>query len=410
MVTTVLALLMLAGIALYFMTPEERAWLARTADAAIRRALRGVTTGSSSKEPFDEWLRSRTRCAVVTPVLIALNTGIFLLMLFGTGAFSDTHTLIDWGGNFAPHTTNGEWWRLVTATFVHSGALHLFATIAGLLPLGLVLERALGRLTVALVYVIAGTLASMVSLWTTPSMSVSLGASGAIFGLYGLLLASLGWAIVSGGRPSASAPALSIPPLTVRRTAAAAAVFLLYNVLTGDLGTASEVTGFFAGAVAGLFIARDVVREAPALRRVALAMTPMLLIGVACAIPLHQVDDVRPEIVRIAAVEEQTAATYDAAVTKFKRRHITADALADLIDRTIMLELQGARARLKAVRNVPREQTSLVAAAEKYFDLREQSWRRRSEGLLRLDMNTLREAELTERAALAAFEKMRSAG
>src|SRR5688572_10637232 len=167
MPATALALLVLSGVALYLMTPEERVELAQSAVAAIRRAIRAAIQSSSSGEPFDDFLRMRTGYPVVTPSLVAVNTLIFTFMLFGPGALNDVQTLVNWGTNFAPRTTNGEWWRLITATFVHAGMLHLLATIAGLVPLGLILERAVGRVTFATTYVAAGILASVISLWTT---------------------------------------------------------------------------------------------------------------------------------------------------------------------------------------------------------------------------------------------------
>ena len=400
MLATALVLLVFSGLALYLMTPEERAELARLAVAAIKDAIRPATQGSSSGEPFNDFLRARTGWLVVTPLLVALNGLTFTLMLFDRGALNDVQTLVNWGGNFAPRTTNGEWWRLIAATFVHGGMLHLFATIAGLIPLGLILERAVGRVAFATMYVAAAMLAGVVSLWTTSPTSVSIGASGAIFGIYGLLLASAVWSVVSGAT-------VSVPVITVRRIAAAAAVFCLYNLVTDHLGTASELAGLGAGLVGGLVVARGVTREKPRVRRAAMVMAATTVIAIVCAVPLRGIVDVRPEIAQIAVVEERTAGAYDAAVVKFRRRRIDAEGLVQLIDRTILPQLQAARARVKALRGVPREQESLVAAAEEYFQLREQSWRRRAEGLVRSNFDMLREAEKTERAALEAFQRTR---
>ncbi len=136
------ALLVLAGAAIYFMTPAERVRLAQAALLSIKRGVSAARHPSASTEPFDVWLHTRTRVVIVTPLLIALNLLVFTLMLFGSGAIGDFQTLIAWGGNQAPRTTNGEWWRLVASTFVHGGVFHLAATLAGLIPLGLVLERA----------------------------------------------------------------------------------------------------------------------------------------------------------------------------------------------------------------------------------------------------------------------------
>ncbi|HEX9366163.1 MAG TPA: rhomboid family intramembrane serine protease [Vicinamibacterales bacterium] len=402
MPTTAFALLVLSGAALYFMNPEERARLARFAVGALRRAVGAATHPSSSGEPFDDMLRARTGRPLVTPLLLALNALVFTLMLFGPGAFNDTQTLIDWGANYAPRTTNGEWWRLIAAMFVHGGVFHLAATMAGLLPLGLIMERAMGRIAFATTYLAAGLIAGVVSLWTTSPMSVSYGASGALFGIYGLLLASLVWGLVSP-------PAVPVPLLTVKRLAAAAVPFFLYNLVTDHLGTASELAGLGAGFTGGLVVARGWTREKPAGGRAAVLMAATVVIVVGAAVPLRGILDFRPEVARIAAVEERTAGAYDEAVAKFRLGRIPAKGLIQLIDRTIIPELQGVRARVIALRGVPPEQAPLAAAAEEYFQLREASWRRRAEGLLRSNLNMLRDAEQTEHAALDAFRRMRPA-
>ena len=80
----------------------------------------------------------------MTPALLFVNVTVFVLMLVGHGALDDRDTLVGWGANVASRTTNGEWWRLVTMMFVHAGPLHFIATVAGLVPLGLMVERLVG--------------------------------------------------------------------------------------------------------------------------------------------------------------------------------------------------------------------------------------------------------------------------
>jgi membrane associated rhomboid family serine protease len=402
MPTAVFALLVLSGAALYFMTPDERAKLVRSAVAAVRDTFREVTHSSSSRDPFDEFLRARTGWPIVTPLLVALNLVVFTLMLAGHGALDDPQTLIEWGGNFAPRTTNGEWWRLVAAAFVHAGMLHLVATMAGLVTAGLVLERAIGRIAFATLYIAAALVAGVVSLWTTSPTTVSIGASGAVFGIYGLLLASVVCSVMSR-------PALPVPLIVVKRLAAGVALFFLYNLVTDYAGTASELAGLSTGFVGGLVVARGVTREKPKVRRAAMVMAATTLIAIGGAIPLHGIVDVRPEIARIAAVEERTAGAYDVAVAQFRLGRMSAAKLVEVIDRSILPELQGMYAHLAALRGVTREQMPLVVAAKEYSQLREQSWRRRAEGLRRHSMIMLREADQTERAALDAFEKIRPA-
>ena len=402
MLTTLLALLVLSAVAVYFMTPEERERLARAALVLLGHAVRAIGERSPSGDPFDVFLRTRTGWPVVTLTIIGLNTFIFIVMLVGGGAVDDVTTLIAWGGNSAPRTTGGEWWRLVTSMFVHGGVLHLLATVAALVPLGFILERALGPFAFATLYLASGILAGVVSLWTMPPMGVGIGASGAIFGIYGVLLASIAWILVT------PLPA-RVPFITVKRLGAAAAVFLLYNLFTDRLDAASEMAGLCTGMAGGLIVARGVARERPAVPRAAVAMAATLLIAIASAVPLRGIVDVRPEIARIAAAEERTSGAYDEAVEKFRRRRLNAAGLVVLIDQTILPELQALRARLRELRDgVPPEQQAQVAAAEKYFALREKSWRRRAEGLLKSRTEMLREAELAERAALEALRRMQA--
>ena len=400
MLTTVLALLILGGVALCLMTPDERARLGRRAAAAARDAMRAAAQPPPEGDPFHDFLRARTGRPVVTHALAALSALTFVLMLFAPGTMGDTATLVRWGGSITPRTTGGEWWRLVTASFVHAGPLHLLATLAGLVPLGLILERAVGRAAFAATYLAAGIFAGVVALWTTSPTAASAGASGAVYGLYGLLAASLLWGVVSR-------PAMAIPLLDVKRVGAGAAVFVLYNVATGYQGAASELAGLAAGFAGGLVLARGVIREKPAVRRAMAMAAATLAIAVVGAVPLRGVVDIRTEIAHVAAVEARTAGAYDEAVARFRRRRIEAEDLVRLIDETIVPELHEAREQLTAVRGVPRRQAPLVAAAEEYFELREQSWRRRAEGLLESSPGMLRHAEETERAALEALRRTR---
>jgi membrane associated rhomboid family serine protease len=400
MATSTFALLVLSGAALYFMTAEERKRLLRSILDVMRMSVRTAAHSASSGEPFDEFLRARTGWPVVTLLLVAVNALVFICMIFGRGALGDPQTLIDWGGSVAPRTANGEWWRLITSLFVHAGPLHLLATIAGLVPLGVILERAVGRVAFAATYLAAGVLAGVVSLWTMSPTTVSTGASGAIFGLYGLLLASIPYAVFSP-------PEVPIPFVLLKRIAAAAGPFLLYNLVTDHVGTAGELAGLGAGFVGGLFVARGVTREKPPLRRAAMVMTASLAIAAGAGVPLRGIVDARPEIAKVAAAEERTAGVYDAALAKFRRGRISMQELAQTIDRTIVPDLQAVHGRLKELRGVPREQTPLVTAAEEYLGLREQSWRYRADGLRKSRMDMLRKADLAERSALDSFEKIR---
>jgi hypothetical protein len=119
--------------------------------------------------------------------------------------------------------------------------------------------------------------------------------------------------------------------------------------------------------------------------------------------------DVRPEIERLVATEERTAGIYDRAVNQFRIGAMSAKALAQIIDRSIVPELRAARVRLDAVTGVPAQHQPLMASAEEYLRLRDESWRIRSEALHKASMGALKTADRTERASLEAFEKVKTA-
>jgi rhomboid protease GluP len=283
--------------------------------------------------------------------------------------------------------------------FLHRGVLAILINMAALAQIGFLLERLIGRLALVVVYLGAGIVAGLVDLFLQP-MTVSVGASAAVFSLYGLLGASAIWMLRR--RPDT---ALSLR--AARRLLPIGVVFILYHLLTGELGTAAMRTGLVLGLVAGAFLARESTEGHPPALRVCGVGGLALVIAIGATIPLRGIADVRPEMRRLVAIEDRTAHEYDTAANQFRLGAIKAKALAQLIDRSIRPELLKARARLEALTGVPREHQPLVARAEEYLRLRDESWSLRSEALHKASMITLRKADLAERASLDAFEKLK---
>src|SRR5207245_6779179 len=161
-------LLVLVVLAHRATTPEQRAQLGRALLANLRHAKEVAGRKRPDCEPFWDALRARTPRAVATRAIVALNATVFAMMLVGAGALSDPETLVRWGGIFGPRTTNGEWWRLVTALFVHASLVPLLVNMVGLFQVGQILERLVGTLAFVSVYVAAGILANLVTLATSP--------------------------------------------------------------------------------------------------------------------------------------------------------------------------------------------------------------------------------------------------
>ena len=390
----IFALLVLAGAALYFMNADERRRLLQTVVARLQDGAQKARTGPLIHDPLHELLIERSRRLIVTPALIGICVFIWLMTLAG----GDT-ALVDWGANYAPQTTNGGWVRLLGYTFVHGSLLHLLATVAALFPLGIVLERMVGRITFAGVYVVAGMVAGTASLWLLPATTVTYGASGAVFGLIGLLLAVIFYGY-------ASAPRMPLSQIAVNRIAVGCGVFLLYNLVTDALGTTAEMMGFFTGLALGLVVARGVREEQPPPLRAGIVSASAMVITLVLALSFSGTIDARPELARIREVESRTALEYAQAVDSFTRGRMSAKALADVIQLKVLPDLKADRQRVEKLHGVPREQTRLVSAAQTYFDMREASWQRRIQGLLASNMKILRDADRSERAALDLFDRL----
>jgi membrane associated rhomboid family serine protease len=391
-------LLVLGSVALYAMTPAERIRFFQSSLATLHRLLAGIEEHRAQPDGFREALCARTPRTVVMPALVALQVVFFFCIVLGPGALGDPETLVGWGASFAPRTTNGEWGRLVLAIFVQAGFLQLLVNIVGILQLGLVVERLVGPLAFGATFVSAGVLANLVGL-SSHAVEVTYGPSGAIFGLYGLAAPAL---VVLWRRRSE----VTVPLRTIRKLAPAAVIFTLYNLASGTLPTDAELAGLCVGVISGLFLTRTIGDGKPAPRLVAASLATALVVAFVSAVLLRGVADVRPEIARVVAVEQETASTYRTAVDRFRRGRISLDALIQLIEGTIVPEIQAADARVKALEGVPREHRSLVADAQEYLRLRHESWRLRSEGLREANMATLRKAEGTERASLEALKRL----
>jgi rhomboid protease GluP len=351
-------------------------------------------------DPFRDALRERTSRPIVTYAIVGLNAAVFLLMLIGPGSFSNPDTLISWGASFAPRTTNGEWWRLVGSTFVHAGFFQVLVNMAALAAAGVILERLIGHVAFAVVYFAAGCFASLVNLSTYP-MAIEFGASGAIYGVYGLLVAALIWGFVHRS-------AFTIPLRAAKVLGPAAAVFLLYSLSSDSLHGEGELVGLIAGFGCGLVLTKGASEQKPDMRVVAIPTIAALMSAVAFAIPLRGVADARPEIQRIIATEDRTSVSYRTEVDKFTRGWISAEQLAQVIERSIVPELHSTRAHLKALAGVPQEQKAMVANADEFLRLRDESWRLRADALHKSDARKLRQADKTERASLDAFEKIQA--
>jgi len=123
--------------------------------------------------------------AKVTRILIGVNVAVYVAVLAqGGGVYGVNSTIYDKGFLYAPFVAQGDWWRLMTAAFLHYGPFHLLLNMLGLYWFGSLLERRIGSGRFLLLYLVSGLAGSAGALVVSPN-SATVGASGAIFGILG---------------------------------------------------------------------------------------------------------------------------------------------------------------------------------------------------------------------------------
>jgi rhomboid protease GluP len=204
----------------------------------------------------------------VTTLLVYFHLLIFMVMVVsGVDAISPSgRHLLQWGANFKASTLNGEAWRLLTSVFMHSGFLSLLVNMLALLCIGAVLEPLLGRIAFLLVYVLSGICGSVLSLWWH-ELSITAGAAGAIFGLYGVFVALM--------LPENSLPRTS--PLLLLLTTT---IFIVYNLaydVKDGIDNAAHIGGLISGCIIGLMLLPSLqLPDYPVIRRANVAIVVLV--------------------------------------------------------------------------------------------------------------------------------------
>lgn len=194
---------------------------------------------------------------LLTQVIVGINVLVFLgMLLSGVSPMSPTQLqLVTWGANFAPLSLGLQPWRLLASTYVHIGIIHIFFNMWCLWNLGRLAERIFDRWSYMLVYTASGIAGSLASLWWHPQ-GIGAGASGAIFGLAGGLIA-----VLYLGK-------LPIAKEALRPTLRSLVMFAAYNLFFGlvpGIDNAAHLGGLFAGLALGAVLAGSVT-AAPDIR------------------------------------------------------------------------------------------------------------------------------------------------
>jgi membrane associated rhomboid family serine protease len=123
--------------------------------------------------------------AIVTRILVALNIVVYLITVAqGAGLNDPGGSLFNKWALFGPLVDHGDWWRLITSAFLHGGVIHIAFNMLALWWLGAPVEMVLGRVRFLGLYLVSGLAGAAGALIDNPT-AVTVGASGAIFGLLG---------------------------------------------------------------------------------------------------------------------------------------------------------------------------------------------------------------------------------
>ena len=177
----------------------------------------------------------------ITPIVIDINILVFIMMVLSGVSFFEpnSQSLIKWGADFGLMTLDGQWWRIITSAFIHIGVFHLLMNMYALLYIGLLLEPYLGKLRFIAAYLFTGIFSGLASIYWHPLVA-SAGASGAIFGMYGVFLAMLTTNIIDKKARMAFLTSIG--------------VFVLFNLMNGmksGIDNAAHIGGLLSGLIIG---------------------------------------------------------------------------------------------------------------------------------------------------------------
>lgn len=181
---------------------------------------------------------------IATPLLVYINVALFIVMsINGVSLIEPTGiSLIKWGADYGPLTLTGDWWRTITCNFIHIGIMHLLMNMYALLYIGLFLEKIIGSRRLITAYFLTGLFSALLSLTVHPE-TISAGASGSIFGLYGIFLSNL---IFNHKMERNQRKSLLY----------SIGIFVVYNLLLGakeeGIDNAAHIGGLVSGIVLGI--------------------------------------------------------------------------------------------------------------------------------------------------------------
>lgn len=361
-----------------------------------------LTSNAVEPQSLADLMHDSVWRAPMTLMLLGANILVFAVMLMaGAGLWhSSTGVQLAWGANFAPATQDGQWWRLVSAMFLHFGVVHLALNMWVLWDVGRLVERLVGRWRFVLIYLASGVLGNLLSLVVQGNQAVSGGASGAIFGLYGALLGFL-W------RERAQ-----VERAEFRWLFGAASVFTLFTLGMGQIvpgiDNSAHLGGLLAGALSGSLLARPWTRRSAQNRARPMAAGALLVLATGLLLwqlapPKYRLGDelrARAAIGQFLREDQRISQRWETILGDSQSGAMTFDQLAGSIDAEVTTDYQQSFEQLSALdpgAAAPSART--LEIMRRYAALRSQAAQALTAGLRSKDPARIRQAMESARKA-----------
>ncbi|MCL4203395.1 MAG: rhomboid family intramembrane serine protease [Pirellulaceae bacterium] len=370
----------------------------------INRAEHAGIPTASPGQVFESLLDALTPRLVVTPLLVLVNVVIFALLWQSEWREPRGETMIAWGANFAPLTVSGQWWRLLSSMFLHFTVIHVGFNMWVLWDVGRVVERLVGNTAFLIAYVTSGFFGSVVSvLWRQDV--VSAGASGAVFGVFGILLGFM--------LPRRD----SIPIEVIRAHRGSVTAFLVVNLLLGLsipwIDMAAHGGGLLAGFLCGLLLTHKLTPDQRGPRRLRTGLLALVALAAGSATVFYlpaAVNAVRhgkpfpldtnSVIQKFSAVEVPAIDRFNQLTQDMQSGEVTDEQAADMLEQQLLPPWREAAGQLReSIPRVAEPHQAMVTRLADYADLRANSWELLAEGLRTGDLETIEKSQQASRQA-----------
>jgi membrane associated rhomboid family serine protease len=204
----------------------------------------------------------------VTTAILAINVGVFVLGMIAGATTGQRGSFLRAGAMVPLLVAQGEWWRLLTAMFLHVSTVHLLLNSLALYMFGALVESSLGRARFVAVYLITGFVGSATSYAFGNPVIAAAGASGAIFGLLGA------WLAFNLRRRS-----LSLARSNVQGALLLIGINLVFGFVVPGIDWLAHVGGLVAGIAAG-YAAEGIGRRSSSGLSQVVGLAAVALVGV----------------------------------------------------------------------------------------------------------------------------------